>query len=155
MQDRAIREIGEFALGKQEDSRPYQLYTEELAPGKVCTMAVAVFVKAGDTIRYKHIDSANVNQDNYQQYAYRKGSSRGGDITFTTKFGDLNKKLNVLTKQWPSLLGVAEKVSLPEHQLFKTWQTAFEDDVERRYRPIFKVSTMVWIRKSNKRAGIP
>ncbi len=127
MQDRAIRKIGEFALGKLEDARPYQLYTEELAPGKVCTMAVAVFIKAGDTIRYKHIDSANVNQDNYQQYAYRKGSPRGGDITFTTKFGDLDKKLNVLVKQWPSLLGVAKEVSPSEHRLFKTWQTAFEE----------------------------
>ena len=71
------------------------------------------------------------NQDNYQQYAYRKGSPRGGDITFTTKFGDLNKKLSVLTKQWSSLLGVAKEVSPSEHQAFKTWQTAFEDDRER------------------------
>ena len=131
MQDRAIREIGEFALGKQHDSRPYQLYTEEITPGKVCTMAVIVFTKTGNTIHYEHIDSANVNQDNYQRYAYRKGSPRGGDITFTTKFGDLNKKLSVLTKQWSSLLDVAQEVSLSEYQLFKTWQTAFKDDRER------------------------
>ena len=131
MQDRAVQEIGEFALIKQNDASPYQLYTEEITPGKVCTMAVIVFSKTKDAIQYQHIDAANVNQDNYQQYAYRKGTSRGGDITFTTKFGDVDKKLKVLAKQWSSLIDVAEQVSPQEYQLFKVWHIAFEENREK------------------------
>src|SRR5690606_9749208 len=96
MQDRAITEIGSLELSKQGDLKPYQLYVEEITPGNVCTMALIVFEIRDESIQYKHVDVAKVNDDNYQKFGYRKGSARGGDITFTTKFGDLDKKLGVL-----------------------------------------------------------
>ena len=127
MQDRAITEIGKLELAKHTDLKPYQLYVEEITPGKVCTMALIVFDKTIGEIHYKNIDIAKVNEDNYQKYGYRKGSARGGDITFTTKFGDLDKKLRVLlNSQWPRQLKVAENVSIEEYQLFKEWKNVFE-----------------------------
>ncbi|MCG8323283.1 MAG: TIGR02556 family CRISPR-associated protein [Cytophagales bacterium] len=127
MQDRAISEIGNLELEKQIDLKPFQLYIEEITPGKVCTMALIVFSKTNGDILYKNIDIAKVNEDNYQKFGYRKGSARGGDITFTTKFGDLDKKLRILlNSQWPRQLEVAENVSIVEYQLFKEWKNAFE-----------------------------
>ena len=127
MQDRSIIEIGKLELKKQTNLKPYQLYVEEITPGKACTMALIVFSKTNGNICYKNVDVAIVNEDNYQKFAYRKCSARGGDITFTTKFGDPDKKLRILlNSQWSRQLDIAESVSTEEYQLFKEWKIAFE-----------------------------
>jgi CRISPR-associated protein Csh1 len=132
VQDRAIVEIGKLELEKQVDLKPYQLYVEEITPGKVCSMAVVLFEQNEDKLLFKHVDYAKVNEENFQRFGYRKGSARGGDITFTTKFGDLEKKFGVLLNtQWPNLLFLAEKNYPDEYQLIKSWKIAFEDNKQR------------------------
>lgn len=129
MQDRAVTEIGKLELIRNADLKPYQQYVEEITPGKVCTMALVVFEKSGGQTRYKNIDVVKVNEDNYQKFAYRKGSARGGDITFTTKFGDIDKKLYVLLNyQWSSLLLVAKDESEEEYNVFREWKNVFEQN---------------------------
>lgn len=131
MQDRAITELGHLELSKTANLKPYQQFVEEITPGKVSTVCLIVFSEKDGQIQYKNIDVSNVNQENYQKFAYRKGSARGGDITFTTKFGDLNKKLKVLvTSQWGSLLSVAKDVSNEEFQFFEAWREAFKENQE-------------------------
>lgn len=131
MQDRAITELGQLELSKMANLKPYQQFVEEITPGKVATIALIMFLQKNERILYQHIDVNNANQDNYQMFGYRKGSARGGDITFTTKFGDLNKKMKVLvTSQWASLLSVAKEVSNEEFQIFETWRQAFKENQE-------------------------
>ncbi len=128
MQDRAITEIGKLELSNRTDIKPYQLYVQEITPGNVCFMALIIFEKREEELHYKHVDIDKVNVDNYQRYGYRKGSPRGGDVTFTTKFGDLDKKFGVLLNtQWPSLLEIAKDIP-EEYKLFKEWKNAFEQN---------------------------
>lgn len=97
MQDKAITEIGKWELKKVANMEPYQLYIENMFPGKEnYDMIVLVFELVKDDEKYNcrfiGIDSEKVNKENFLKYAYRKGSARGGDVTFTTKFGDIEKR---------------------------------------------------------------
>ncbi len=58
---------------------------------------------------FRNIDPQKVSIQNFQKYAYRKGSARGGDLTFTTKFGDIEKKFRTLVEQ--QLKGVVSGLS--------------------------------------------
>ena len=126
MQDRAITDIGKLEFLKNKGLQPYELFAQEPYPNKVCKMLLIEFQQKDEKIFYKGIDFQNVNEQNFSQYAYRKGSARGGDITFTTKFGDLDKKLNTLINtQFPKLIELSEKEE-PEKILFlKNWKNSF------------------------------
>ncbi|MFT7604396.1 MAG: CRISPR-associated protein Csh1 [Saprospiraceae bacterium] len=94
MQDKAIIEIGKVKGEKKE--KLYQNFIENMFPNKDYDMILAVFrfsKKGIDyTCDYEKIDIDKVGEKNYLKYAYRKGSARGGDVTITTKFGDIDKK---------------------------------------------------------------
>ena len=49
-----------------------------------------------NTVSIKCIENRNTSteENNYLKYCYRKGSARGGDITFTTKLSDPSKKFD-------------------------------------------------------------
>lgn len=132
MQDRVITELGAVELSSNKDLSAYEQYVQEITPGKVTTIALVVFERLDGVIRYRNIDVGNVNRENYKRFAYRKGSPRGGDITFTTKFGDISKKLKTLnTIQWPALLRIAEEVSSEEFLLLQEWHQALKQDLQR------------------------
>src|SRR5699024_10679925 len=124
MQDRAVSEIGKLEFRKNADLKPFELYTEEPYPNKVCRMLLADFELNGNQIQYKGIDQTNVNEENYIKFGYRKGSPRGGDIIFTTKAsGDFTKKLNTLLNiQFPNLIEKAEKVEPEKVDFYKKWK---------------------------------
>jgi CRISPR-associated protein Csh1 len=91
MQDKAIDAIGVLQLEKNKDLEPVDLYIENLFPGKDYQMLFLVFEIINNNgelkCEYKGIDIEKVSseKEDYRKYAYRKGSSNGGDITFTTK----------------------------------------------------------------------
>jgi CRISPR-associated protein Csh1 len=93
MQDRAIAAIGEWQLQefKKKNLEPVDLYIENMFTGKDYKMLLLVFEiinnNGGLKCEYKGIDIEKVSseKEDYRKYAYRKGSSNGGDITFTTK----------------------------------------------------------------------
>jgi CRISPR-associated protein Csh1 len=104
MQDKAFVQIGKLVLKEMGNKEPYQLFIQNMFPEKPnYKMIVAVFKleTSGDRLvcSFKNIDPQNVSIQNFQKYAYRKGSARGGDITFTTKFGDIEKKFRTLVEQ--------------------------------------------------------
>lgn len=101
MQDKAIAAIGEWQLEENQDLEQVDLYIENMFPGKDYQILLLVFEMVnnnGDlTCEYMGIDIEKVNSDKeeYRKYAYRKGSARGGDITFTTKISSpVDKKIN-------------------------------------------------------------
>ncbi|WP_299464135.1 type I-B CRISPR-associated protein Cas8b/Csh1 [uncultured Microscilla sp.] len=104
MQDRAIIEIGklELAAMQKANKAPYQFFVQNMFPKKAdYSMALMVFelhpvAPSGFRCTFKAADLTKVSEQNFEKFAYRKGSARGGDITFTTKFGDLDKKLKTL-----------------------------------------------------------
>lgn len=131
MQDRAITEIGKLEFEKNSNLRPYKLFTQEPYPNKVCNMLLIEFENDKKKFFYKGIDVVYVNEENYSEFAYRKGSSRGGDITFTTKFGNLDKKLNTLINiQFPNLIEIAEKVNQKEYEFWKELKNVFIENFD-------------------------
>ena len=117
MQDRAIAAIGKLEMGKLTYNQPYQFFVENMFPGRDYKMLLAVFevLKEDGEIsaELKQVDIDVVGEGTYQRYLYRKGSSRGGDITITTKAGDLEKKLgNFLKPQLQSAYQLAQKLEL-------------------------------------------
>ena len=131
MQDRAITDIGKLEFEKNLNLKPYELFTQEPYPNKVCKMLLIEFQQKEEKISFKSIDFQNVNEQNYSQYAYRKGSARGGDITFTTKFGDLDKKLNTLiNSQFPNLIELSETEESENVTFFKDWKNSFIENYD-------------------------
>jgi CRISPR-associated protein Csh1 len=100
MQDKSISAIGRLALQKESQAEPYMLYVQNMFPGVNYDMILAVFSLSEQnghlSCRFEGVDVEKVSETTYPKYLYRGGSPRGGDITFTTKAGDLAKKLNTL-----------------------------------------------------------
>jgi len=137
MQDTAIAAIGRLELKQMEDLEPVDLYIQNMYPGKEYDMILIVFElsKYNDTweCNFKNIDIEKVSpESDYKKYAYRKGSARGGDITFTTKFGDIEKKINTLVNnQFKSLLIKLENTDYHlEHKMFKMANNCFIENYE-------------------------
>ncbi|MDQ1086162.1 TIGR02556 family CRISPR-associated protein [Siphonobacter sp. SORGH_AS_1065] len=100
MQDKAIAAIGRLALQKGSQSEPYLLYVQNMFPSVNYDMILSKFslFKGEDQLscEFAGVDVEKVSETTYSKYLYRGGSPRGGDVTFTTKSGDLAKKLNTL-----------------------------------------------------------
>lgn len=102
MQDKAVAAIGRLALQKSGQAEPYQLYVENMFPGAGVNYDVLLAVFSFTTedsqlvCRFQGVDTEKASEISYQKYVYRKGAANGGDVTFTTKAGDLAKKLNTL-----------------------------------------------------------
>lgn len=129
MQDKAIAQIGRWQLEQNRDLDPVDLYIENMFPGKDYQMLLLVFEITSDngvlSCTYKGIDIEKVRKDssNYRKYAYRKGSSRGGDVTLTTKLSTpADKKLqNIKEAQLKKLTSSKH----PDAQLFKLIESEF------------------------------
>ena len=113
MQDRAIAAIGEWQLQefKKKNLEPVDLYIENMFTGKDYKMLLLVFEiinnNGGLKCEYKGIDIEKVSseKEDYRKYAYRKGSSNGGDITFTTKLyiGKTDEVILNIRKKLPKI----------------------------------------------------
>ena len=127
MQDKAIVQIGKLVLKEMGDKEPYQLFIQNMYPDKA-NYKIIVVVFELNTIEgvlnclFKKIDPQNVSIGNFQKYAYRKGSARGGDVSFTTKFGDIEKKFRTMVEnQFKTLVNRLAATSLAkEYQIFQT-----------------------------------
>lgn len=129
MQDKAIAQIGHWQLEQNRDLDPVDLYIENMFPGKDYQMLLLVFEITSNngelSCAYKGIDIEKVKKDSthYRKYAYRKGSSRGGDVTLTTKLSNpADKKLqNIKEAQFKKLISSKH----PDAQLFKLIESEF------------------------------
>lgn len=129
MQDKAIAQIGHWQLEQNRDLDPVDLYIENMFPGKDYQMLLLVFEITSNngelSCAYKGIDIEKVKKDSthYRKYAYRKGSSRGGDVTLTTRLSNpADKKLqNIKDAQFKKLISSKH----PDAQLFKLIESEF------------------------------
>ncbi len=106
MEEIIIANIGK-ANAYNDYQYQYQKYVQEIYPNSDYKVILLEFtiIEKNETFL---VDSIDVNiennspdNDSYLKYCYRKGSANGGDITHTTKLGDLKdftKKLNTLKK---------------------------------------------------------
>lgn len=134
MQDQVITAIGKVAGNSK--TKPYQNFIGDMFPGKSYDMILADFrfqKKEKDfNCLFEKIDIEKVSIKNYLKFAYRKGSARGGDITFTTKFGDINKKFRTFyPKQVNDVIAFAEQIEeTQEVKIFKAFKECLEKSSE-------------------------
>lgn len=129
MNDRSISVIGHWQLDQKRDFEPVDLYIEDMFPGKDYQMLLLVFdiIDSIDGLqcKYRGIDIEKIKKESvsYRKYAYRKGSSRGGDVTITTKLSNPpDKKLqNIKNAQFGKLTSSKH----PDSQLFKLIESEY------------------------------
>jgi len=132
MQDKAIAQIGHWQLEKNKDLEPVDLYIENMFPGKDWQILLLVFeiitLNGKYICNFKRIDIEKVGKESesYRKYAYRKGSSRAGDITFTTKLGlPIDKKIkNIKEAQFNKIFSVQNN----ESEIFKIIGKSFSEN---------------------------
>lgn len=134
MQDKAIIEIGKLK-GKKK-TEPYQNFIQNLFPGKNYDIIVAVFRLSKNegnyTCEFDKIDIDPGSEKSSFNYAYRKGSARGGDITFTTKFGDIEKKFGTFyPKQINDAIAYSKTFDETEDQkIFQSLKNCLDENSE-------------------------
>ncbi len=151
MQDKAIAAIGEWQLEeKQKNQRlePVDLYVENMFPGKDWQMLLLDFKVMNDAgnlfCKYNGIDIEKVSseKEDYRKYAYRKGSARGGDVTFSTKLGfPVNKKLKTIKETtFKKIFAFTEKYP-KEAEIFRLINQAFganEEIIKKELTELFR-----------------
>ncbi|HHH52900.1 MAG TPA: type I-B CRISPR-associated protein Cas8b/Csh1, partial [Bacteroidetes bacterium] len=122
MQDSAIIEIGK--IKGQRHSQQHRNFIQNMFPGKNYDMIVPVFhisVQDGEySCSLEKVDMEKVSNKSYLKFAYRKGSARGGDITFTTKLSSVDKKFNTFKRQVKQLCKLAKEKEKKEELLIFT-----------------------------------
>ena len=137
MQDRSITHIGAIARESLHNLAPYQFYVEDMFPGREYSMLLGVFeireIEEVCQATFVGPDIDRVSQTSFMRYLYRKGSSRGGDITVTTKAGDLGKKLgNFLRPQLAAAHALAQELGLAgETAMLGALRACIEEDFYR------------------------
>jgi len=133
MQDKLIVQIGKIKMPVFEEG--YQFFIQNMFPGENYEMLTADFLldnTAGAWVcSFAGVDIDSVSSTNYLRYAYRKGSSRGGDITFTTKSGDFEKKLGAIQKQVSDTAAFCHAQSITaEMPVFDALNAAFQKEYD-------------------------
>ena len=141
MQDKAIAAIGRWQLEENEqnkDLEPVDLYIENMFPGKDWQILLLIFeiteTNGELSCTYKEIDIEKVRADGggYRKYAYRKGSARGGDVTFSTKLGfPVDKKLKTIKETTFNNLFNLKKDFPKEVDIFELVKDAFNENEEK------------------------
>lgn len=125
MQDKIVIDIGRIAIKDKGNLEPYQFFVQDAFPEKKdYPILLLVFsVQDNETIIFDKVDPDIGNIEKFKKYGYRKGSSRGGDITFTTKISEaFETKLSTLkNNQLPTVLALAKKAEyLHEVKIFES-----------------------------------
>jgi CRISPR-associated protein Csh1 len=131
MQDQAIVEIGKIELKRLGNLKPYQLFIQNMFPEKetydVLLVVFKIVNKEGQNhIEFTAVDIEKASPVNFLKYGYRKGSARGGDITFTTKAGDIDKKFQTF---YEIQLKKACKSTLDDGPYFQLLYNWLADDI--------------------------
>lgn len=125
MQDKIVADIGRIAITKMGGLEPYQFFVQDAFPEKDNYPVVlgAFAVDENNRVSYKGIDIENASRKSFQKYGYRKGSPRGGDITFSTKMSEaFATKLRTLRiNQLPGIQMVADQSGY--HNEKEIWQS--------------------------------
>jgi CRISPR-associated protein Csh1 len=133
MQDRALAAIGKLQMEKDGIKVPYMRYIQNMFPGKKYKMALLVFkfdkLKTKYKCQFKNIDVEDVDDSSFRKYMYRKGSARGGDWTFTTKYGDIEKKIETIHNIKRDLLNSSNLEKYAEEKMiFEAFSNTFDEN---------------------------
>ncbi len=154
MQDKALYLLGQLRLKQQKTAHQADIYIEQ--PYRNSDYKVFFFeYELRKTEQQWECQFRGINQEiwgsqaDYKKLAYRSGSSRGGDVTFTTKFSfptkkdeisdpekiadNVNKKFDAIERFFIKILEYARKQSdkYPEAKYFDLIKQCFRSQREK------------------------
>jgi len=94
----ALRAMGEYAKENSQESLLSQVVENPNSNGNYNTVLIIVFKEENDEVVFDEIEVEEFTVEKLDKYAYKFGSSRGGDLTPTSKITDLEKTFNRIKK---------------------------------------------------------
>jgi CRISPR-associated protein Csh1 len=126
----ALKTIGEYAKEKSTDSLLTQLVDNPNSNGQYEKVLLIVFKYEEGEIKYQGVEVEEFTKSKLDKYAYKKGSSRGGDLTPTSKITELNKTFPNLQRPIKKLCDILngdtknEKIILKIYEILNTKETS-------------------------------
>jgi len=99
----AIKEIGEYALkqNQQNPENPIEVIIEDPASSPTYKHVLAILLnETGDAFEYGGIQHEEYSKYKKEKYLYRQGSSRGTDLSPTSRLTELDKTFNNKIIAW-------------------------------------------------------
>ncbi|MCK8827886.1 TIGR02556 family CRISPR-associated protein [Natroniella acetigena] len=91
---RALKLIGDYKQEISDENLLTQIVSNPNSNGKYNTVLIIVFKEEDGEIVFYDIEVEEFIEEKLEKYAYKYGSSRGGDLTPTCKITDLSKTFN-------------------------------------------------------------
>ncbi|MGH7885953.1 MAG: TM1802 family CRISPR-associated protein, partial [Thermodesulfobacteriota bacterium] len=106
----AVKEIGDAIL-ERDNKTPLSTLIQDPKAEKVVAL---VFKKTEEDFNFLEVKLEEFDAAKIEKYIYRKGSSRGTDITPTSKVTNLEKTFHIKTKSWFEKIDL-DKIDADEH----------------------------------------
>ena len=99
----AVRNIGEYALEKEEKSinNPLEILVDNPANKNTKNILFILFDEENREFKYHGIDIEEYSKEKLKKYLYKKGTPRGTDITPTSMVTDkIEKTFDIKILNW-------------------------------------------------------
>ncbi len=116
----AIKEIGEYALGKNNlnPENPIEVIVEDPASTTAYKHVLAILLnETEDGFEYGGIQQEEYSKEKKEKYLYRQGSSRGTDLSPTSRLTELDKTFNIKIIAWFKKVVNDKDIGLQEKEL--------------------------------------
>jgi len=115
-----VLQLGQYALNKKStDTEEYlQVIENPNDKGNYNHVLKIAFESTEGNIVYRGVEYEEFSSKKINNYAYKKGSARGGDVTPTSKYTDSMKTLNKIMISFNDILKSANQNN-DEQKIFK------------------------------------
>ena len=120
----AVMQLGEYVLNNQgtETGELFQVIENPNEKGNYNHVLKIAFDFKDDDISYRGIEYEEFSSQKISKYAYKKGSSRGGDITPTSKYTEAGKTINKILISLNDVINTSEQVNLDQKIFNKIYE---------------------------------
>lgn len=123
----ALKQIGDYALEKSKKGYIEQIIENPNNNGRYNTVLVILFEEKEDGIVFKDIKVEEFSREKLKKYAYGAGTSRGGDLTPTSKITKLESTFNRIQYPLKNTCEVLNNESSEAREIMGIYQQ-FQDE---------------------------
>ena len=127
----AVMQLGEYVLNNRgtETGGLLQVIENPNEKGNYNHVLKISFDLKDEDISYRGIEYEEFSSEKIKKYAYKKGSSRGGDITPTSKYTEPEKTLNKIIISLNDIINTSNQID-SDQRIFKKIQEYISSNQE-------------------------
>ncbi|MDI3548464.1 MAG: CRISPR-associated protein Csh1 [Halanaerobiales bacterium] len=129
----ALKQIGDYALEKSKKGYIEQIIENPNNNGRYNTVLVILFEEKEDGIVFKEIKVEEFSREKLKKYAYGAGTSRGGDLTPTSKITKLENTFNRIQYPLKNTYEVLNNESSEAREVMGIYQQFGTDEESKEY----------------------